>query len=81
MFVMRQTTTNLRASTVEPSRAAPSFGKALADVWRTLSHDLTGSYRPERHYMRGPGPKWHAKHASGSAAQPELGLSGNLSAA
>ena len=19
-------------------------------------------YRPERHYMRGPGPKWHAKH-------------------
>jgi hypothetical protein len=20
------------------------------------------SYRPERHYMRGPGPKWHAKH-------------------
>ena len=20
------------------------------------------SYRPERHYMRGPGPMWHAKH-------------------
>jgi hypothetical protein len=20
------------------------------------------AYRPERHYMRGPGPKWHAKH-------------------
>jgi len=20
------------------------------------------SYRPERHYMRGPGPKWHEKH-------------------
>ncbi len=19
-------------------------------------------YRPERHYMRGPGPKWHAKY-------------------
>ena len=19
-------------------------------------------YRPEKHYMRGPGPKWHAKH-------------------
>ncbi len=19
-------------------------------------------YRPEQHYMRGPGPKWHAKH-------------------
>lgn len=21
-------------------------------------------YRPERHYMRGPGPKWHAKHTT-----------------
>jgi hypothetical protein len=21
-----------------------------------------GRYRPERHYMRGPGPKWRAKH-------------------
>ena len=20
------------------------------------------NYRPEQHYMRGPGPKWHAKH-------------------
>jgi len=20
------------------------------------------AYRPERHYMRGPGPKWRAKH-------------------
>ena len=28
-------------------------------------------YRPERHYMRGPGPKYHAKHG---------GLSGNTAA-
>ena len=21
-------------------------------------------YRPERHYMRGPGPKWREKHSS-----------------
>ena len=29
-------------------------------------HHLLGvvcnPYRPELHYMRGPGPKWHAKH-------------------
>jgi hypothetical protein len=25
-------------------------------------------YRPERHYMRGPGPKWHAKHTSSLVA-------------
>jgi hypothetical protein len=23
---------------------------------------LFDPYRPERHYMRGPGPKWFAKH-------------------
>jgi hypothetical protein len=22
----------------------------------------TGVYRPEKYYMRGPGPQWHAKH-------------------
>jgi hypothetical protein len=22
------------------------------------------TYRPEKYYMRGPGPKWHEKHAS-----------------
>jgi len=22
-------------------------------------------YRPERHYMRGPGPKWFEKHGGG----------------
>jgi hypothetical protein len=24
-------------------------------------------YRPELHYMRGRGPKWHAKHAPAAA--------------
>jgi len=24
--------------------------------------DVRDSYRRERHYMRGPGPKWRAKH-------------------
>ena len=24
-------------------------------------------YRPERHYMRGPGPKWHARHRAAIA--------------
>jgi hypothetical protein len=34
----------------------------LADMWRTLAKDLFHPYRPELHYMRGPGPKWHAAH-------------------
>ena len=24
---------------------------------------LFDAYRPELHYMRGPGPKWYAKHS------------------
>lgn len=34
--------------------------KNLADAIRTLMQ--FGSYKPELHYMRGAGPKWHAKH-------------------
>ena len=29
---------------------------------------LTDRYRPELHYMRGPGPKWLEKHAGQSGA-------------
>jgi len=36
---------------------------ALAQAWHALAADWAASYRPEKHYMRGPGPKWHAKHA------------------
>jgi len=30
--------------------------------WRRLRSVLLDRYRPERHYMRGPGPKWREKH-------------------
>ncbi len=30
--------------------------------WRRLVNLVRDPYRPELHYMRGPGPKWHAKH-------------------
>ena len=45
---------------------APGFWKpltTLAQAWRTLTAVRAASYRPEKHYMRWPGPKWHAKHA------------------
>lgn len=38
-----------------------NLGKVLHAVWR-LSTPGGGSYRPDLHYMRGPGPKWHAKY-------------------
>jgi hypothetical protein len=30
--------------------------------WQVLLDLARNPYRPELHYMRGPGPKWHAKH-------------------
>lgn len=30
--------------------------------WHMLMRIAGNPYRPELHYMRGPGPKWHAKH-------------------
>jgi hypothetical protein len=40
---------------------APPMRAAIAALWRSLVKDLFGAYRPERHYMRGPGPKCRAK--------------------
>lgn len=40
-------------------------------MWRYLANELRelwrasgarSAYRPDLHYMRGPGPKWHAKY-------------------
>ncbi len=30
--------------------------------WRRLTSSWFDPYRPELHYMRGPGPKWREKH-------------------
>ena len=62
-------------------KKTPSIGKAVADLWRTVTSDLFNDYRPERHYMRGPGPKWRAKHARNSVSiEPDLGGMANVSA-
>jgi hypothetical protein len=41
--------------------------KIVRELLRSFAH-LFDSYRPELHYMRGPGPKWHAK-LSGTATK------------
>jgi hypothetical protein len=35
--------------------------EAVGKLWRTLGNAFD-TYRPELYYMRGPGPKWRAKH-------------------
>ena len=34
----------------------------VANKWQKLVQIAGNPYRPELHYMRGPGPKWHAKY-------------------
>ena len=42
--------------------SVPSLTADLADLLHDLAKRVLDPYRPELHYMRGPGPKWHAKH-------------------
>ncbi|QPF88300.1 hypothetical protein IC762_27675 [Bradyrhizobium genosp. L] len=44
-------------------RAAEALFKFLAWIGQPI-----GVYRPEAHYMRGPGPAWRAKHQPGQVA-------------
>jgi hypothetical protein len=37
--------------------------EAIARRWRQLKITMFDPYRPELHYMRGPGPKWREKYA------------------
>jgi hypothetical protein len=48
------------------ARAAPAVLTRRAQQWRRLTNSLFDPYRPELHYMRGPGPKWRSKHARGA---------------
>ncbi len=46
------------------SGSAPFTGlrAILSLFWHELTRDTAHTYRPELHYMRGPGPAWHAKN-------------------
>ena len=35
---------------------------SFAVRWLKLIEVALDPYRPELYYMRGPGPRWHAKH-------------------
>jgi hypothetical protein len=42
---------------------AVAIWTALTSSLRVLITIDARTYRPEKYYMRGPGPKWRAKHA------------------
>ena len=48
-------------------RAASTLAKAWTAISKSLPRDIVSppkAYQPERHYMRGPGPKWLERHAN-----------------
>ena len=56
------------------AKLAGVLDSAWTRAWATASKALPQgtesqgeNYRPEAHYMRGPGPKWRAKHAQNAA--------------
>ena len=53
------------------SKQGPTLSATLAMLWRTFRESFD-PYRPELHYMRGPGPKWRAKHAHERTPAPDL---------
>jgi hypothetical protein len=54
--------TDRTLSQAHPS--SPGVWKELSDVVARLRQDLFSTYRPELHYMRGPGPACRAKRAA-----------------
>ncbi|HWM47110.1 MAG TPA: hypothetical protein VNR11_09380 [Xanthobacteraceae bacterium] len=41
--------------------STPHLSRQVSALFHSMAHDLFGSYRPELHYMRGPGPKCREK--------------------
>jgi hypothetical protein len=57
----------ISASLSSPARHAPSTPFAeIRAFWRQFVARAFDPYRPELHYMRGPGPAWRAKHMASS---------------
>lgn len=54
---------------VQSANVSPTKGFA---AWQALTKALFDDYRPELHYMRGPGPKWHEKYGAEIDASPAV---------
>jgi hypothetical protein len=51
-------------------RPFAGIGHACAALWRGLTRHMFNDYRPELHYMRGPGPAWRTKNSNKHGQHP-----------
>ena len=81
--MIRKSIVRLRAIAPASARRSAMSGLArgtaktvsdLASIVHNLVMDVRDSYRPELHYMRGPGPKWRAKHQRWLRIDSEVAL-------
>jgi hypothetical protein len=57
-------------------RQAYSLAADFRHFVRDLAKAVFDPYRPELHYMRGPGPKWHAKHRPAAPSYDAVSVAG-----
>lgn len=53
--------TNSIAVPAQPGSSS-AFAAEIKGFWKHFFTTAFNPYRPELHYMRGPGPAWRAKH-------------------
>jgi hypothetical protein len=58
------TTRTAPASTTPSSQDGGGLFEEIRDFWRQFIVAAFDPYRPELHYMRGPGPACHAKKSA-----------------
>jgi hypothetical protein len=63
------TSESFSAQAGRSDRRSTPFAEIRA-FWRQFLARAFDPYRPELHYMRGPGPAWHAKHVAPSRPYP-----------
>ena len=59
------TSASLTSSAESRDGQSDTFAEIRA-FWRQFLARAFNPYRPELHYMRGPGPAWRAKHMASS---------------
>jgi hypothetical protein len=66
------TSTSLSAPAIRHAGESSLLGDFKA-FWREFFIKAFNPYRPELHYMRGPGPAWRAKYGSEAAFRLKSG--------
>ncbi len=69
---MATITSNSMSSAASPNRDSGALA-GLKSFWREFFARAFHPYRPELHYMRGPGPAWRAKYGEAAAFRLKSG--------